>query len=268
MAFLGCSFIFDGIPCEQYELMLYDIGEYAQSSGKFASGVSVIEEKLPKRWKPYFYGTKIDNTLEFTLVFGVNERRIDSGEHLDRYEMAEIAAWLTGHDGYRWLEIMQEDLINIRYKCIITSLEVVEENGVPWALSASVKCDSPYAYNYPAEYKYEIDGESEIFFYNESSHGFDYEPVIEFEIKSGNSFGIVNHMDADSVIQFSSLPSAIKTLRIDNDRRIVTTGDSGINPYPYFNFGFLKLKRGENHLTVNGNGILKIQCEFPVNVGG
>ena len=59
MAFWGNSFVFNDIPCDDYDLMLYDVGSTAQSSGNFASGVSIIEETLPSRYKPHFYGVKV-----------------------------------------------------------------------------------------------------------------------------------------------------------------------------------------------------------------
>lgn len=51
MAFWGNSFVFNDIPCDDYDLMLYDVGSTAQGSGNFASGVSIIEETLPSRYK-------------------------------------------------------------------------------------------------------------------------------------------------------------------------------------------------------------------------
>ena len=63
MAFLGNYFVFNDIPCDDYDLMLYDVGSTAQSSGNFASGVSIIEETLPSRYKPHFYGVKFDKKL-------------------------------------------------------------------------------------------------------------------------------------------------------------------------------------------------------------
>lgn len=38
MAFWGNSFVFNDIPCDDYDLMLYDVGSTAQGSGNFASG--------------------------------------------------------------------------------------------------------------------------------------------------------------------------------------------------------------------------------------
>lgn len=266
MAFYGSSFIFDSVPCDNFELMMYDIDGASQTGGSFASTVTPVEETLPSRWKPIFYGMKFEGRLEFSIVFGANQRRIDEGRYLDRGEMDVIASWLTGVDGYRYLSIVQEDMLYVRYKCYISSLEIVEYGMVPWALKATVTCDSPYAYLYPHEYSYDIDGSALISILNESSLNGYYYPVIEFTRSSGNTLTIENQTDGGRTFTLERIPAAATVIRVDNDRRIITN-NADLNLYGKCNFKFLGLKRGYNTLNVTGNGTLKIICEFPVNAG-
>lgn len=268
MAFWGCSFSFNGIPCDDYDLMMYSVDGTDFSAGKFATGVSIVEDTVSTRWKPYFYGTQLKDKLTFSIVFGVNQKRIDKQLFLTRYELEIIASWLTGHNEYMWLEIHQEDLEFVRYKCIATALEIVEIEKMPWALKATFTCDSPYAYMYPQTFEYQINGDTTISFHNESSHNGYYMPKIEFDLKGSQSFSITNHTDGDNICAFTDLPTVINKVIIDNDHCIVTTNDSSLNPYPYFNFKFMRFKRGVNELTVTGNGVMRIICEFPINVGG
>ena len=268
MAFWGSSFSFNGIPCEDFELMMYSIDGTTHSAGKFASGVSIIEQKIATRWKPYFYGTQLKDKLSFSIVFGVNEERINKHEFLLRDELEKVAAWLSGHNEYMWLEIYQEDMEYIRYHCIVTELEIVEFDLIPWALKATFECDSPYAYMQPQTYEYDINGSADIVFYNESSHNGYYMPIIEFDLTGSQSFSLMNRTDNNRLFSFTDLPASITNVCIDNDHGIITTNDDGLNPYPYFNFHFFRLLRGENHLTITGNGTLRIICEFPVNAGG
>lgn len=267
MAFWGRSFIFNDIPCEDYDLMLYDAGNSEQGESKFASGVSVIEETLPTKYRPLFYGVKQEKKLEFPIVFGVNQKRVERKKFLDRYELETIAFWLTGHDRYMWLEIEQDDLEYIRYRCVITELEVVEFGKIPWALKATVVCDSPYAYLYPQTFEYDISGSEVIDFYNESSHNGYFMPQVEIELANGGSFSIINQSDNNREFLFKDVPASVKKIAVDNDHCIITN-DQEINVYPYFNFHFLRLDKGLNQLRVTGNGKLRITCEFPVNVGG
>lgn len=248
--------------------MIYDIGSDTQSSGKFASQVSISEDKVARHYKPIFYGVEQDEKLKFDIVFGVNDARLTAGEYLDRHELEAIGSWLTGLDGYRWLEICQDDMLGARYRCIVTSLEIIEHGLIPWALSMTVECDGVYAYGYEKVFEYEVDGSRDVLLYNESSYNGYYYPRVSISLSSGDSFKIANKDDGGREFSFSSLPTSIRKLEVDNERGIITSGNSGLNPYPYFNYKFFRLKRGDNHLSITGHGIVKFICEFPMNMGG
>lgn len=268
MAFWGCSFVFDGVPCEEYDLMLYDsFGGTSQEEGKFANTATIHEDKVNSRWKPHFYGTSREEKLSFSLIFGVNHKRIDSGEFLDRHELESISSWLLGHNNYKWLEILQEDLEDVRYNCIVTSLDIIEFGTVPWALKATIECDSPYAYAYPTVYEYVVKGTKEARLFNESSLPGYYKPVVEIDLGDSRTVSITNLSDGGRKLEFSELPSGVHCLRIDNDHCVITTDDGGINPYKYFNFNFFRLLRGCNDLVIDGDCTVRILCEFPINTG-
>ena len=279
MAFWGHSFIFNGVPCEDFDLMMYNIAGTEPGAGKFASGVTVVEQKLTNRWKPLFYGAKMEKKLEFNLVFGVSQSRVDKQAYFDRYELETIASWLTGHDRYMWLEIEQDDLEYIRYHCMISDLEMVEFGNIPMALKAKVTCDGPYAYLYPQAFEYVLDGtEQTIAFFNESSHNGYYKPKMEFEPVNGSGLSIVNVTDRGRTFELTAVDTNVSRVLINNEIGVIThevgTGENvgseiaGIDLYSNFNYNFLWLLKGINELKVVGNGILRIICEFPVNVGG
>lgn len=265
MAFWGKSFIFNGTPCDDFDLMIYDIESHTQGAGTFASTVTPVEDKLASRWKPLFYGTKNNNKLEHTMVFGVNQHRIDERKYLDRYEMDAIATWLTGYDKYLWLEVEQEDLSYVRYRCIVTKLDIIEFEMIPWAFQAKIECDSQYAYLYPQTFEYEINGATPIVFYNESSHHGYYMPKLEI-LQPGEEFSILNRSDNNRLFKFENIPNAVSSICIDNNAGIITN-NAGLNLYPNSNLKFFRLVKGDNYLTVTGHGILRIFCEFPINVG-
>lgn len=276
MAFWGKSFIFNGIPCKDFDLIIYDVGSQAQSNGVFASGVTVIESEIPSRWKQYSYGTKMEKKLQFTIVFGLNPDRIDAGQFLSRAEMDVIASWLCGHKDYLWLEIEQDDMRYYRYHCVVTDLSMVEYGNIPWAFSATFQCDSPYAYLTPKVFTYEIAAgeERDIGFFNEASYNGYFYPVMTFEFESGPTYvSIVNHSDNDREFRIGTeekaIPDTVREIRIDNDHGIIESDDTS-NLYDMFNFRYLRLLRGENTLTVatDVDTVLNFYCEFPVDIGG
>lgn len=267
MSFYGCHFSFDGVPCEEYGLMIYDFGASGSENAVLSSDAKIVEDRISRRFSPLHYGTIVNKPLEFTLTFGADMTSIDSGTYLDRWDLDAIASWLTGHSEYKWLEIMQPDMETIRYKCFITGLKHVDLGKYPWGFSCNVICDSPFAYLQPATYSYTINGNSSFVFYNRSSYRGFYKPRIELVLRSGGTFSIQNNSDGGRTFLFSGLPTAVTDLAIDNENEIITCSAIA-NPYPYFNFNFFRLVRGNNELVVNGIGTLNILCEFPVSAGG
>ena len=56
MSFYGDRFIFDGIPCEEFGLILYDVGWSKQDVTGFASDSEFSEDRIARRYDPLFYG--------------------------------------------------------------------------------------------------------------------------------------------------------------------------------------------------------------------
>ena len=269
MSFYGNRFIFDGVPCEQFGLILYDVGSAKHSATSFASNSDFMEDRITTRYDPLFYGVKRNGQLTFTMTFGLDPHKVGEGLYFDRWDMEKIASWLTGKDGYRWLIIGDQDESYFRYRCRISDLKIVEAGIYPQCMSCSVSCDSPYAYMPEQVFSYTISGTEEILFRNRSTHNGFYRPELEIAIDGTDSFSIVNQSDANRELAFSDIPAAYShaTIRIDNQNQIITSS-TGDNLYPFFNKRFFRLVRGDNHLTVTGTGTLKIICAFPVNVGG
>ena len=267
MAFNGCYFSFDGIPCTEYGLMMYEFGASGSSNGTVTPNLKIVEDRVSNRYTPLHYGVIQNEPLTFNLTFGVNPESIENGKPLDRWDIDVIARWLTGHRDYKWLEISQPDMETVRYRCFITNLKYVDYGMFQWGFTCTVLCDSPFAYMYPETYTYQIRGNSEFTFYNKSAyHGY-YRPKIIITHSSGGTFQIINHSDNDWTMQFTSLPSTNKVITVDNENEIITCLALP-NPYSNFNFHFFRLVQGKNELEVNGTGTLQILCEFPVNVGG
>lgn len=268
MSFWGTSFVFNDIPCEEFDLMMYDIDGAGDNSASYASSVSIVEKTVGKRWKPHFHGVKFDKKLSFDITFGVNQDRLDAGRFLDRFEMENIASWLTGHHEYKWLLIDQPDMEQVRYNCFITDLSTVSYGSVPWALKATVTCDSAYAYLPESVSTYDIAGETQIVFDNLSSINDCLYPMIEFQPDgSSESLVITNTSDDMRTFIIENIPGSVSQINIDCDRCIISN-DQNLNLYGLCNFRFPRLKRGINVLNVVGSGTLNIRCEFPIDIGG
>lgn len=266
MSFYGSSFSFDGISCEEFGLMLYDFDNITQGNSQFAN-MKIYEDRVSKRARSIFYGTDFEDGLEFKMVFGVDEYAASRHNPIDRQEMEVIGSWLTFHNSYKWLTIDQPDMESIRYHCIITDLETVEIGFSKWAFSCIVHCDSPFAYTLPQVFSYTINGSSDVTLQSRSSSNLPYFPIVSITLPSGGDLTIINVSDGNRSFQMNGVPSSAGTITLNGENGILTC-EGGMNLYPYCNFQFPRLIRGDNKMTINGNGTVSFTCEFPVNVGG
>ena len=266
MAFYGCNFIFEDVCCAEYGLMIYDFDSHGQEDVSFKNG-SVVEDRPASRYDALMYGINPNEALEYTLVFGANEKSIDSNAHIERYEVEAVAAWLMGHSTRKWLTIVQDDMEAVRYLCNISDLKLITYGDMPWVFSCRVTCDSPYAYMMPDEYEYDVEGEKTVNFQNRSSHNGYYRPDMKI-VCDGGDVSVTNESDGNRVFEFKGLPANTGLeIYIDNKNQIITNS-LGINLYPYFNMKFFRLIRGENILKIKGDCRVSFICEFPVNIGG
>lgn len=267
MSFYGCHFSFAGVPCTEYGLMMYSFDSNSDSNSVLSADVEIVEDRISRRYTPLHYGVITNKPLEFTMTFGADVESIDANAYLDRWDLDAIAKWLTAHSGYKWLEITQPDMELFRYKCFITELKHVDIGNLPWGFSCKVICDSPFAYQYPDTFKYAVNGTLEADIFNKSSYCGYYKPQLKLVISKGGDFSIKNTTDGKRIMRFTGLPTHEITLNIDNENEIIICGSTA-NPYRYFNFNFLRLCQGINHLVFDGIGIAEITCEFPISIGG
>lgn len=282
MAFYGSEFIFDDIPCSVFGLMVYHFGSNSQSDVDFQNG-DIIEDRIPGRYDALTYGVVQNKPLEYTLIFGANMESIDHNAHIDRYEVEEIAAWLTGHQQRKWLTIVQDDMDAFRYKCLISELRLITYGDVPWAFSCKVSCDSPFGYTFPEEFTFEIgSGETQtVELFNRSSYRGYLRPEIEITVDGGGSLTITNITDDNREFKFTSLAAPSngeeRKIHINNKNGKITDSDGDESMlYSKFNMRFFRLVRGMNTLSIQakpteGNTMsatVKFICEFPVNIGG
>ncbi len=164
-----------------YGLMIYDIDGDGQSPVSFGNRGDIVETRTNCRIQPLHFGVNYHKKpLEFKLVFGTDRM-------LDRYEMENIAMWLTGHQSYQWLSIDQYDLEHVQFRCLITELTPIFHGWLPVAFEANVVCDCPYAYGYPFSKQYTISGKTNILFRNDSTVREFIKPTLTFVPASGTS---------------------------------------------------------------------------------
>lgn len=264
--FTACKFTFDGISCSHYGLMLYDIG--GQNNSETAIGTAEIEEtEAPSHSKPFFHRVKRNKPLEFTLTFGADMGRVDARVHLAKPEISSIAHWLC-QDRYKKLTIDQADMTGLFYRCIITDLLPISIDGVTWAFTASVRCDAPYAYRVAQIYSADATAEDGATLKIKALHNIDeyYFPVVNIAPTGSGTISLTNTADNSRSFVLTELPAGTGSILADGERGIITAS-SNKNIYPYCNFRFLRLLRGDNTLSISGGCHIEVICEYPAYIG-
>ena len=268
MSFTGTSITFNGVCSEEFGLWLYSkIDNASQKTTHFSSPMEIQEDRPLRKYRSYCYGGGYTDSLEFTLVLGCNEKRASVRSFFDAFDRERIAGWLTGFQDYRCLTIQQDDLQHVRYKCRVTKLDAIEVGGHCVGFEVDVQCDSPFAYMRPQTTEITVARSKTLVFANRSSMNGPYLPKLEISLTDGNGISIVNASDGHREFKLSDLPTSVGTMTVDNDRMILVDSN-GTNLYPCWNKKTFRLQRGDNSLTITGTGTVKIETEFPVNVGG
>lgn len=212
--FTATSFIFDGVPSEEFDVMLYFLDNNSTVEDEYWTN-EIIEDRLNARYNPIFYGININKQMSFNIIVG-------STKYLSRHDIERVGDWLTSHNTYKWLEICQDDMRDFRYKVIFTEVKGVHVNGLPVALNCTVVTDCQFAYEYPVDFTYVIrdgkvvnyasDGTEKLStsakLYNRSSYNGYLYPITTIKIDDGcENFSIVNTSDGNRTFTITSFPN-------------------------------------------------------------
>lgn len=246
-----------------YGLYVCDFGGTGQSDVSFGNAGKIVEASTATRIKQIHFGVNYnEDPLEFQIVFGTERA-------LDRYDMQNIAMWLTGHQNYQWLQIDQPDMQDYLYHCIITDLTPISVGWISHAFQATVRCDCPYAYGQEYSQTYNISEDSTVLFRNDSTIRDYYKPKLVIQPSSGvTAVSIINLSDAGREFAFTGLPASDIAIEVDNDSGIITESTFGYNLYDNFNMNFFRCVPGDNQLKISGNSKITISGRFLYNVAG
>lgn len=256
MAFYGLNFIFDGVPSENYGLQIVNF-DNGMVNNTFGVQIEEVQDMVSKRHSPYHYGIKYDNMLTFTM-------KVARQEAFDAFDKQAIGQWLFGHQQYKWLQVVQDDLEDIWFKCILKNPQTIDIANNTYGFTFEVVCDAPWAWTDEYNYNYRINGSQNISFENISDDNNYLYPIITYATTDTN-FSIINKTDSSRLFAFSSLDLG-ENLVINNNFQTIET-DSSEKRINNFNLKWFRLLPGQNELTVLGTGSMLLTMRFPKKVG-
>jgi len=269
--FYGCSFIFDNIPSENYNLRILDFEKRGVEDSSAGSESTIYQTWLYRKPRPYFYGKSFDTPLTFDLTIG----RID--DEITGIDRGFIERWLLGRNTYLPLQICQDDISNVYFNVIFTSAQNKYIGKIQRGLTLSAQCDAPYGFEEEKTTSYQVEGDGVVtnlsFDFDNQSDDTDYlYPTLSFVTNDiGSSISLVNNSDDGRAFEFGgdgySPISPNETITVNNYLQTIVS-DSGLRRLSKFNKKWFRLKSGINSLTlVGGLSSFEITYKFAKKIG-
>lgn len=259
--FHAFDFTFAGESASTYGLFLCDFANKQHGDIPFANQANILDVRLEKRITPLHYGVRYhDQPLSFTLIFGSNQ-------FLDRYQVQEIAKWLTGYQQYQWLSIDQPDMEHMQFHCLIQKLTPICANWLPVVFEANIVCDCPNAYGFPFEQRICFDGSTPYRFYNDSTIRENIVMDLRIALDPGCRNIEVINQTTDTSLKLADLPCGGLVILFDSKTCRMRDERNEYNIYSFSNFGVLEFAPGDNNLVFNGVGEVTISGRCMYNVG-
>jgi phage-related protein len=256
------NFIFNGISSEEFGVMMCTFSTSSPSSSNDEE-TEIITVKTYGSDIFHLVNTNYSNPLKFPITLCNTD-----GTFIDAYKQRELKKWLCRTDGYHWLSVDQDDLYNIRYKCIMSFSDMEHIGRMNGGMYFNVQCDSPFAYTTEQRKTYTCSSDTLNFIFNYSSD-FDksdkpYYPSLVITSAITGTIRITNNT-TNEYIQFTNCTNG-EIITISDDG----TPTSSINRViiDYWNYGDLYFVNGSNSITISGNCTLKIIYSYPIRVGG
>jgi phage-related protein len=262
MAFYGSSFVWRGIPSESFNIFIMS-PDGGESITQGSPELELITQKIPRRSRPYLLGIEENTVLSFNLS-------VYSPDEISAVDAGIIQRYLFGHRGYGDLIIIQEDLMDSYFRCVLTEPKIRRVGNLIVGFDAVAVCDSPYAWSFTKnlEYTYTDDNVIDnIRFVNQSDSNDYLYPKIIFTMNSfGGDFSIYNAQEERS-FEFTGL-SANETIEIDNDLKTIKSSKS-LRRLEKFNKKWFRFVPGLNRLWISGNvASVKFVYQFARKIGG
>lgn len=256
------EFIYAGIPSSMYGLYICDFAGNRNDDVAFGNSAKIIEKKVNNRVSPLHYGVDYNSTpLSFKMIFA-------SKKELNRWDMQEIAHWLTGRNNYEWLSIEQSDMKNVQYKCIITDLKPISVGWAPYAFEANVRCDCPYAYGNAFSERFSISKTSPVILFNDGTARVPCKPDLKIIKPAGvTEVNLINESDDNREFSIVYLPSTSMEIYVSNENGIIIDKTLGTDLYSGFNDVFFRLIPGINQIKTTGNLDVTFEGRFYFNIG-
>lgn len=256
-------FTYDGVRSIVYGLMVADFN--SQNIGEItAYNATLHANKVGAPHRFMYNGLTFDDMPEQTISV-ISEYPISDTTR------REILRWLVGRKGFKRLIVHKPDLADYYFNCVFTNANIIYVNGVCHGFRLTARFDSIYARKSPTVLELTGNGLSQtVTISNISDIVDDYVyPTVDFTSAAtvdGKNIRIINNTDSPTrAFEFTGL-STNERIIVDNEAKIITSSTTN-ERVSKFNKNWLRMRRGDNSLTVVINGSVTITCPSYILIG-
>lgn len=282
----ACSFTFDGVSSDSYDLITCWIDDKPDISTNGLSRTIESGTVNHVRLTTNNYGITFDNNIEFSL--GIIKKDHSS---FTRQESMAINNWLTGSTIPKLLSFNDKAIPSIHYYAVCTKIEDKIFNG-HYGKKIIFQTNSPFGFMNRIEHKF-IVSDSETFTIDNMADTITgiYYPDIILSSTADQDIVIENIGDHKSVtINLSGITANAngeKTVYINNRMMKILDGNNKEELIPFWKIGWnadyasyvssidkysnkiywFRLIQGQNTIKISGNCTITFVFEFPRKVG-
>lgn len=261
----GKSFTYSGRNSNDFGVVLCSF-ETSDTMRDTAIDYTVNKSELtPNRSIANYYNHKFSDVMQFSV--GVCKCQ---GDPFTEAERREIVGWLTSSKGYQLFHVQDfpgnDYHQNIDYFATCVGYKEFTPNGAINGMSFDFECNAPYGFSPEEVTNFDITTTGTVTINNTSDEwNEDYYPILELEGKSTGTVNITNNVYPDTIME----------LKIKNGQRLLIDNQDGditdnVGIFDYStdtNLKWLRLKHGENVITISGNVKGCIKCRYIRKVG-
>ena len=266
MDVFGKYYTFNGISSSKYNVMLcsFESSYLDRETGlNYETNRTDITVNKPT---VQVYNKKYSDVLQFDITLIRNNQ-----EEFSAAERREIVSWMTSPDSPTLFTITdcEDDGVkyheNIEYFCVCVGCSEKFVNGVV-GLVFSMECNAPYGFS-PIETTNFISTTSTTVTINNTSDELNqyYYPIITVRATGNGTVKFTNNQFPDESMEIQMVTG--QSLTIDNMLGNIVDESDLFDYSTDTNLVWLKLKHGENKITITGNATGSIKCRYVRKVG-
>ena len=227
----------------------------------FATPANIGATRLPRSVETYMYSSTREN-----LVLPLQLMLVDKNGNPTEWKQKniyEVADWLI-QDGYKPLTL--GDRTGIIYYAHLLESDMLAHYGNGGILPIQFVTNSPYGWSVPSMETFDLteNTSTTINLVNKSNVLEDYRPTLEIKNnKASGSIAIQNTTLNTPELKLTGL-YVNEVISIDNERELIYTNKPLTNIGTRFNYQFLKLRRGENTIRVDGDCTITVRHQYPI----